>query len=128
MFELVADIERYPDFVPGWRFVEVRRRTERTMEVHQVVQMAGVRLAFESLATLEPPRRITIAADTGVFEAFGIEWHFGACSGGCNVTLETRVAMRNGVLQAVLAPVLARQHRAIIRCFELEAERRHGGA
>jgi ribosome-associated toxin RatA of RatAB toxin-antitoxin module len=35
MFDLVADIERYPDFVPGWRSAVVRRRTKSTMDVHQ---------------------------------------------------------------------------------------------
>jgi coenzyme Q-binding protein COQ10 len=124
----VADIERYPDFVPGWRSAVVRRRTESTMEVYQIVQLAGFNLAFDSLTTLEPPRRITVSADTGVFDLFQIDWHFHECAEGCRVTLQIGVAMRNKIIEAVLAPLLAQQHREIMRCFEIEAERRHGSS
>ena len=125
-FDLVADIERYPEFVPGWLSVEICRRAETTIEVRQVVRAAGVRLAFESVATLEPPHRIVIAARKGVFDVFEIEWHFDGGSRGCRVTLKTRVALRNRLLQAVLVPVLERQHREIVRSFEREAKRRYG--
>jgi coenzyme Q-binding protein COQ10 len=125
MFDLVADVERYPDFVPGWRRVDVRRGTGKTMEVHQVVQVAGFNFAFDSSTTLDPPRRITIAADKGMFDLFEIDWQFQGCAGGCSVTLHIRVAMRNKILEAVLAPLLAQQQREIMRSFELEAERRY---
>lgn len=125
-FDLVADIERYPDFVPGWHSVEICRRSESTIEVRQVVEAAGFRFAFESVATLERPQRITIAARKGPFKAFEIQWRFEPGSRGCRVTLETRVTPSNGLLQAVLVPMLARQHREVVRCFELEAKRRYG--
>jgi coenzyme Q-binding protein COQ10 len=125
MFDLVADVERYPDFVPGWRLVDVRRRTEKTMEVHQVVQVAGFNFAFDSSTTLDPPRRITITADKGIFDLFEIDWQFQGGAGGCCVTLQIQVAMRNKILEAVLAPLLAQQQREIIHSFEVEAERRN---
>lgn len=76
MFEFIADIERYPDFLPGWSFVAIRRRTEATMDVHQVIRMAGIRLAFESSATLERPTHITIVTESGIFKSSEIEWRF----------------------------------------------------
>lgn len=128
MFELVADIERYPDFVPGWRFVEVRERSERAMEVHQVVQLAGLDLAFDTSTVLDPPRSITVTADAGMFDLFRIEWRFQGCADGCRVTLQIGIAMRNKLIGTMLAPLLARQQREIMRCFEVEAGRRHGNS
>jgi len=128
MFDLVADIERYPEFVPGWQSVEISGRSETMMEVRQVVRVAGFRFAFDSVAMLERPRRITIVARKRVFEVFEIVWEFDGGARGCRVTLTTHVALRNRLLQTVSVPVLARQHREIVRCFEHEAKRRYGSA
>ncbi|HHO68225.1 MAG TPA: hypothetical protein ENK12_04245, partial [Gammaproteobacteria bacterium] len=38
LFELVADIERYPDFLPGWRSARVLAREGGRLHVEQVVQ------------------------------------------------------------------------------------------
>jgi len=127
MFDLVADIERYPDFVPGWQSVEICGRSESKMEVRQVVQVAGFQFAFESVATLERPRRIMISARKGVFDVFEIVWQFDGGARGCRVTLETNLALRSRLLQTVSVPVLARQHREIVCWFEREAKQRYEG-
>jgi coenzyme Q-binding protein COQ10 len=127
MFALVADIEHYPDFLPDWRSAHIREKTESTILAHQVIRVAGLDLAFSSSATLQRPLQITITAERGIFRYFETHWRF--CSrakNGCDVYFETRVALRNRILEAVISPILARRQRQIIECFELEADRRYG--
>jgi coenzyme Q-binding protein COQ10 len=127
MFALVADIEHYPDFLPYWRSTCIRHRTETTILVHQVIRLAGLDLDFDSCATLRRPTQITITAEGGIFRFFEMRWRFYSCSNnGCSVHFETRLALRNRVLEALISPVLARQQRQIVSCFELEADRRYG--
>ncbi len=127
IFALVADIEHYPDFLPYWRSAHIREKTETTILAHQVIRVAGLDLAFDSCATLQQPLQITIAAEGGIFRLFEMHWWFCSCTNnGCDVHLETRLALRNRILEAVISPVLARQQRQIVRYFELEADRRYG--
>jgi coenzyme Q-binding protein COQ10 len=127
LFALVADIEHYPDFLPHWRSTHIRQRTETTILVHQVIRVAGLDLAFDSCATLQQPFQITIAAEGGIFRLFEMHWRFYSCANnGCEVHFETRLALRNRILETLISPVLARQQRQIVRCFELEADRRYG--
>ena len=127
MFALVADIEHYPDFLPDWRSVQIREKSESTILAHQVIRVAGLDLAFDSCATLQRPLQITIAAEGGIFRHFEFHWRFNSrANRGCDVHFETRVALRNRNLEAVISPVLALRQRQIIRCFEREAIRRYG--
>ena len=127
MFALVADIEHYPDFLPYWRSTHIREQTETTILAHQVIQVGGIDLAFDSCATLRQPLQITITAEDGIFRYFEMHWRFYSCANnGCEVHFETRLALRNRILEAVISPLLAHQQRQIVRCFELEADRRYG--
>lgn len=127
MFALVADIEHYADFLPFWQSTHIREKTETTILAHQVIRVAGLDLAFDSRATLQLPFQITIAAQGGIFRLFEMHWRFYSCSNnGCDVHFETRIALRNRILEALISPVLERQQRQIIRCFELEADQRYG--
>jgi coenzyme Q-binding protein COQ10 len=127
MFALVADIEHYPDFLPGWRCAHIREKTKTTILAYQVVRVGGIDFAFDSRATLQQPFQITIAAESGIFKHFEMYWRFFSCaSNGCDVHFETRLALRNRIFEALISPALARQQRQIVRCFELEADRRYG--
>ena len=127
MFALVADIEHYPDFLPYWRSTHIREQTETTILAHQVIRVGGIDLAFDSCATLRQPLQITITAEDGIFRYFEMHWRFYSCANnGCEVHFETRLALRNRILEAVISPLLAHQQRQIVRCFELEADRRYG--
>jgi coenzyme Q-binding protein COQ10 len=127
MFALVADIEHYPDFLPEWRSAHIYEQTESTISAHQVIRVAGLDLAFSSSATLQRPSQITIVAEGGIFRYFETHWRFcSRANNGCDVHFETRVALRSQILESVISPILAHRQRQIIKCFELEADRRYG--
>ena len=60
LFELVLDVERYPEFVPGWHAVQILERNGNTLSVAQTFAIGPLTWRFTSHATFERPTRITI--------------------------------------------------------------------
>ena len=85
MFELVIDVERYPEFVPGYLDVRIARREGNTLYVDQTIGLAAARLTFQSVAETTPPARISINSTNGPFKRLSVDWRFSAEPRGCNV-------------------------------------------
>ena len=78
LFVLVADVERYPEFLPGWQEVNVVDAEANHKRVRQVFGMGPVRIDFLSLADFSPPETIHIHSDDSPFQVLDIDWHFAA--------------------------------------------------
>lgn len=78
LFRVVSGIEHYPDFVPGYRKVVVRRRTPDRLYVTQTVSVLGWDVTFDSVAEMAPPRSLVITATAPGFRTMRIEWRFEA--------------------------------------------------
>jgi ribosome-associated toxin RatA of RatAB toxin-antitoxin module len=102
LFQLVLDIERYPEFVPGYRRARIVRRGDDALDVEQTVGFGPATFTFHSSAEFQQPSRIFIRATDGPFRRLDVEWRFVAEEGGCRVSAETHYQ-----LHGLLAPVLA---------------------
>ena len=101
MFDLVADIERYPEFLPGWSHARILSREDNVLTVSQQIDLGILQLAFESRAVLQRPEHLQISSVTGPFKRLQIDWQFRpAAQDGCLVTLAVNVEMRSLLLQA----------------------------
>lgn len=89
LFALVLDIERYPEFVPGYRHSRVTRRQPGMLEVTQTVGFGPASIAFRSRADYTEPLHVHIHATDGPFRRLEVEWQFVAEDGGCRVTALT---------------------------------------
>ena len=67
VFDMVADIERYPEFLPGWKQVRVLNSNDNRLFVEQQLQAGLAVFHFHSTAMLEPCSRIQIIANDGPF-------------------------------------------------------------
>lgn len=109
IFDLVADIERYPEFLPGWVSVRMRQRQDDLLAVDQVLGMGPIQLSFRSTARLERPQRLEIQCQSGPVRNTRIEWTFQADAwGGCHATLAVHtpaegLGLRGRLGQKVLA-------------------------
>lgn len=81
VFDVVADVERYPEFLPGWREVTILSEGRNHMTVEQEVGFAFLNWRFESRATLDPPRQIDIESTVDPFPDLFIQWRFVAVEG-----------------------------------------------
>lgn len=76
IYALVAGIEKYPQFVPGYKSVRVRKRSPDRLWVRQTVSVLGWETSFDSRARLCPPRALVIEASPRGFRTMQIEWRF----------------------------------------------------
>ena len=74
LYALVADIETYPQFVPGYTSVRIRKRDADRLWVTQTVSVLGWEMSFDSVARLDPPRALVIEAAPRGFRTMQIEW------------------------------------------------------
>lgn len=68
LFDLVADVERYPEFMPWVTQSRVRQRREHTIGVEMTIAAGPFRKRFSSVRALHRPHRIDIASDDPIFD------------------------------------------------------------
>jgi coenzyme Q-binding protein COQ10 len=127
IFDLVADIERYPDFLPWWISATIRKRELDTCDVEQVVGRGPVRVEFASRAVLTRPERIDITSTDRPFRQFALCVRVvPGASTGCSLSLSARVELRSFILQQIMQRVLATSIDDILAAFEQRAHSLYG--
>ncbi|MGB5607513.1 MAG: type II toxin-antitoxin system RatA family toxin [Gammaproteobacteria bacterium] len=122
MFDLVADIERYPEFLPGWTHASIARRDGHALTVTQGVDLGILQLDFESHADLQRPEHLQISSAAGPFRRLQIDWHFKPdARDGCLVSLAVNIEMRSLLLEAAGGRLLELFTRDIYRRFRERA-------
>jgi coenzyme Q-binding protein COQ10 len=100
MFDLVADIERYHEFLPGWSHARITQRQGTSLTVRQAIVAGPVRLEFESHAELQRPERLRVHSSGGPFRRFLLDWQFRPGSGeGCVVRQAASIEMHSLLLE-----------------------------
>jgi coenzyme Q-binding protein COQ10 len=127
VFDLVADIERYPVFLRHLAAARITRRDGNTLWVDQVVRIAMLRLRFRSRAVLERPTRIHVVCDDSVFGRFDEAWTFAPGPlGGTRLRCEATYELRSAVLRVGLGTVLGEILAATVRAFQARARQMYG--
>ena len=133
MYELVADVQRYPEFLPWNSAARIRKRTERAdgatvLEADLVISFKVFREKFGSRATLWPvENRLDIEYLDGPFKYLKSWWRFvDAPQGGCEAEFQVDFEFRNAILQKVIGVVFDEAMRRIVRAFEDRAKVLYG--
>ena len=101
LFDLAADLEQYPSYVPGWISARVYEREAGVCYAEQLVGFGPVRVSFRSKAVMHRPERIEVRSDDTSFRRFQLLWHFEAAQPmqGCRVSLSVELELRSRLLQ-----------------------------
>ncbi len=119
MFDLVADVEQYPEFIDWFVSARIRRRDGNIQYVEQVVRYAGLRVAFASRTVLDPPRHITVTSFDFPFRSFEQHWRFTLCGeSGTSVQYDVAFEMRFGFLHGLM-DLLADQRQIAQRTIDM---------
>jgi coenzyme Q-binding protein COQ10 len=129
MFDLVADVERYPDFLPWLVAARIRRREGNMLSVEMVVGNNLLRRSFSSQAVLDPPRRIDIKSLDSMFERYDQHWRFElADDGGTIVDFRVDFEFRFRMLQLIMGGFLQEAASAMVGAFNRRARALYGPA
>lgn len=124
LYELIADVERYPEFVPGC----VQARIE-SREGDEVVATLGIRrgvldTAFTTRNRLVPGKSLTMRLERGPFKMLEGEWTVEPIGdAGCNVTLRLRFEFENRLAGVMMGPVFEDTARSLVDAFVARARR-----
>lgn len=127
LFDLVADVEKYPEFLPSVATAKVRRRDGNTVWVDMVVGTRFLRKRFASKAVLERPARIDISSPDLLFERYDQHWTFTpAADGGTVIDFRVDFVFRSRLLQLIMGTYLEDAAKAMVSAFSRRARRMYG--
>ena len=121
VFDMVADVERYPQFLPLWRDAQTYERQKDTYWTEQTVGLGPVRERFRTKTTLRRPVRIEIVSFDDLFADFFISWDFHPMGRGCRASVALTWEMRSPNLQRAIDLLLPHTARSMVTAFEKRA-------
>jgi coenzyme Q-binding protein COQ10 len=127
LFDLVADVERYPEFLPWVIEARIRHHKDSLMLVDMTIAAGPLRKRFSTAAVLHRPHRIDISSQDPLFDRFEQRWTFEpAANGGTNVEYHVDFKFRSRVLQMLMGKSFAERAMATMSAFERQAHRLYG--
>ncbi len=136
MFDLVADVGRYPEFLPLCEALSVRRR-ERDgdadiLVADMTVGYKAIRETFTSRVRLDEERCEVAAAGVpgamGPFSRLENRWQLRAAPGGCDVDFFIAYELKSAMLQMLVGALFDRAFRRYTQAFEERARSVYGAA
>ena len=119
MFALVADVARYPEFLPWVSAIRVRSDSETQMIADMIVGFKGLRETFTSRVEKARPNRIQVDYLDGPLKYLRNEWAFRSDGAqGCLVDFGVDFAFKNKIFEALAGQVFDRALRKMIGAFE----------
>jgi coenzyme Q-binding protein COQ10 len=128
LFDLVADVKRYGEFLPWVTAVRVRSSTETEMVADLIVGFGAFRERFTSRISKERPDRITVDYVEGPLRFLHNEWRFQSAQGGTNLGFTVDFAFRNRVFEVVAGQVFDRALRKMTNAFQERANALYGSS
>ncbi len=129
LFALVADIERYPEFLNGCNSATVISQTDTEVVARLALSRAGISHSFVTRNTMEPHTRIGLSLVEGPFEAFQGQWQFKALGAdACKVMLSLDFRMRSGLVNAAFGRLFDRVALDLVDAVVKRANTLYGAA
>jgi coenzyme Q-binding protein COQ10 len=135
MFDLVADVERYPQFVPLCQALRVRKRTQdgdskEVIVADMTVAYRFIRETFTSRVTLEPDKlEILVEYLEGPFQKMNNRWNFRPVDDRvCDVEFFIAYEFRSRTLGALMGAMFETAFRRFSAAFERRADEVYGTA
>lgn len=132
LYGLVADIERYPDFLPWCMAARIKRREADTIYADLVIGFKLVRERFTSRVQLDPSgQRIDVSYAEGPFKYLNNHWIFlprpmPDGRPGCLIDFFVDFEFKSRMLQKVIELLFNEAVRRMVSAFESRANALYG--
>ena len=122
LYALVADVARYPEFIPWCVSARIRKREGDMFRADLEIGFKVFRERFASEVALTPPERIDVAYADGPFRRMRNRWLFVAQEdGSCVVDFDIDFEFRSRVLQKAVGMLFHEAFRRTVSAFEARA-------
>ena len=126
LYDLVADIERYPEFLPWCVAARVRERTGQLVVADLMIGFKMIRERFTSRVSLTPKQRIDVVYSDGPFKHLHNHWIFEPAEGGCRIDFYVEFEFRSRTLQKIIEVLFHEAVRRMVAAFETRARDLYG--
>lgn len=129
MFDLVADVARYPEFLPWVIATRVRSNNGAEMVVDMLVGFKALREKFTSRVLLDRPGRLEVIYIDGPMRDLDNVWHFHPLpDGGCEIDFHVEFVFKNKMFEMLAGQYFDRAFRKMVAAFEARANELYGSS
>jgi ribosome-associated toxin RatA of RatAB toxin-antitoxin module len=130
MFDLVVDVDHYPQFLPWCDQARVLDRFDNGMTAEIGIAFAGIHQKFVTRNTHVPGREVHVKLVSGPFSDLDGHWTFTpvgeAGERACRIDLLLEYGFKNLALAALVGPVFDKIASTMVEAFVKRAEQVHG--
>lgn len=132
LFRLVAEIERYPEFLPWCLAARIRSRQDTVIQADLVIGYKMVRERFTSRVVLSPAQnRIDVTYAEGPFKYLNNHWIFNPTPGpdgraGTEIDFFVDFEFKSRMLQKIIKLLFNEAVRRMVAAFEARAKQLYG--
>ena len=126
MFDMVADVARYPEFIPWVTAIRVRSNSTSEMVADMIVGFKGLRETFTSKVDKARPARLHVEYLDGPLKYLRNEWRFTPDGSGCQVDFSVDFEFKNRMFEMLAGQMFGAALRKMIGAFEARAAALYG--
>lgn len=127
MFDLVADVERYPEFLPWVVATRIRSDSDTAMVADMMVGFKAISEKFTSSVDKDRPHTIRVRYVDGPLRNLDNQWRFRALeANACEIDFSVEFAFKSRLFEAVAGQYFDRAFRKMVAAFEARAAQLYG--
>lgn len=129
MFDLVADVGRYGEFLPWVIATRVKSNSETEMVADMVVGFKALRESFTSRVAKSRPREIAVHYVDGPLSDLDNVWTFRAVDDhSCEIDFVVEFTFKNRLFERIAGQYFDRAFRKMVEAFEARAAQLYGSS
>ena len=129
MFDLVADVGRYPEFLPWIMATRVRSDSGTEMMADMLIGFSAIREKFTSRVEKRRPEEISVHYVDGPLRDLDNVWLFRpAGESACEIDFSVEFTFRNSLFEKLAGQYLERAFRKMVAAFEARAAQLYGSS
>jgi coenzyme Q-binding protein COQ10 len=123
LYDLVAGVERYPEFLPWCKAARITKREGNVFYADLVIAFKVFRERFSSKVTLHPSTQVDVEYINGPFRYLNNHWKFEPHPEGCIVDFYVDFEFKSRILQNLIGLLFNEAVNRMVSAFEARAQK-----
>lgn len=127
MYNLINDVERYPEFLPWCSAGEILEQNEDFMRAGLKIAKGHISQRFVTKNTLVPNEKVSMTLEEGPFSQLQGDWEFKALGeNACKISLDLKFDYAGPIIKATLGPLFTQAANTMVDAFCQRAKQLYG--
>ena len=121
LFNLVADVSKYPEFLPWCLATRIRSQNKTEMIADMRIGFNVFKETFTSRVSLHHPKRISVVYENGPFSYLENKWEFLEINNGCIIDFYVDFEFKSALMEKAIGKVFQKAVYKMVSAFEKRA-------